>query len=532
MSLQQLPLAAAGKGEKSRHRTWDENYAELLKFHAQTGHSQVPMRWKEDPILGKWCSHNREYFLSGQLSQERIESLEAVDFVWSPHEKKWNDQFKKMVAFHKTHGHTKIKCHHAEDPSLGKWVARQREDYQMGRMNPQRKKKLDSIGFTFRITKGHKNKGGNAKTEAAWQRMYDQLLQFKEKHGHVNVPRLDADPNPLEKWVGAQRLKHTRDQLSKERVQKLESVGFIWKFQAKKSQEEWNKMFNMLKQCQIVREDGNSSFQPSLLGGTDASSLSRWIQRQKEKYKSHKLEVGRELLLRRLNFNFPERPPAPPAKKEDDEVLPNDSILMGDMGSNDNQKTEGTSQLLDAKPPASDNTVGQTVAESIRVLSKHMGMTPNQLTAKLAGNGHTDERAANPPPNKSNAFRRLMPLIVQLRDCTDEAVLRDCATFLARMVQRAKSNSSNEQAPLPDDNGDDDYYNLLLELAVDLDACGGDNGAIEACAIYFERYLKHASSGEKRSAVDLGGAESGFSNRPSKVAKFAGAMNTTTPLYL
>jgi hypothetical protein len=59
---------------------WQEMYARLLAFQQQHGHTRVPLRWREDPKLGKWAArmrHGRE-----SLAPERAARLEAIGFHW------------------------------------------------------------------------------------------------------------------------------------------------------------------------------------------------------------------------------------------------------------------------------------------------------------------------------------------------------------------------------------------------------------------------------------------------------------------
>jgi len=59
----------------------------------------VPNRYKADKILGKWVSHLREYYANNQLSDERVAALEAVGFVWNPHERRWLDSYHRLVEY-------------------------------------------------------------------------------------------------------------------------------------------------------------------------------------------------------------------------------------------------------------------------------------------------------------------------------------------------------------------------------------------------------------------------------------------------
>lgn len=54
-------------------------YQQLATFHAERGHSNVPSKSK---TLYAWALQMRKAYKKGQLSQERIQALEALGFKW------------------------------------------------------------------------------------------------------------------------------------------------------------------------------------------------------------------------------------------------------------------------------------------------------------------------------------------------------------------------------------------------------------------------------------------------------------------
>ena len=58
----------------------------LKAYKAEPGDCKVPARFKAEDgfTLGSWCARQRTECKIGQLSQERIDALEALGFVWDP----------------------------------------------------------------------------------------------------------------------------------------------------------------------------------------------------------------------------------------------------------------------------------------------------------------------------------------------------------------------------------------------------------------------------------------------------------------
>lgn len=60
-----------------------------------------------------------------------------------------------------------------------------------------------------------------------WEERFEELLQFKEKHGHFSVPA-GGDYASLRIWVNNQKALHTKGQLAADRFEKLNVIGFPW----------------------------------------------------------------------------------------------------------------------------------------------------------------------------------------------------------------------------------------------------------------------------------------------------------------
>ena len=59
---------------------WEVQYNRLVAFKQKHGHTRVPVRWSEDPSLGKWVSRMR--YIRENIDPERILLLEAIAFEW------------------------------------------------------------------------------------------------------------------------------------------------------------------------------------------------------------------------------------------------------------------------------------------------------------------------------------------------------------------------------------------------------------------------------------------------------------------
>ena len=59
-----------------------------------------------------------------------------------------------------------------------------------------------------------------------WKLRFEELKEYKRKHGHCNVRR--SYPQ-LGHWVHSQRNTYSYDKLSQERINALNKIGFLWR---------------------------------------------------------------------------------------------------------------------------------------------------------------------------------------------------------------------------------------------------------------------------------------------------------------
>jgi hypothetical protein len=84
------------------------------------------------------------------------------------------------------------------------------------KITPDRIQYLDRLGFCW-----------DPQTEQ-WQIMYRRLEHFVSQNGHARVPKGYKADRALAHWVRNQRLDHRAGRLTKERVELLGELGFVW----------------------------------------------------------------------------------------------------------------------------------------------------------------------------------------------------------------------------------------------------------------------------------------------------------------
>eukprot|EP00538_Stauroneis_constricta_P012921 CAMPEP_0119559046 /NCGR_PEP_ID=MMETSP1352-20130426/11777_1 /TAXON_ID=265584 /ORGANISM="Stauroneis constricta, Strain CCMP1120" /LENGTH=589 /DNA_ID=CAMNT_0007606601 /DNA_START=224 /DNA_END=1993 /DNA_ORIENTATION=- len=142
--------------------------------------------------------------------------------------KQWTRMYEELVVFHDLHGHCQVPNKYSANPTLAGWTKRQRYQYKNKRdgkpstMTDERVTALEKLGFIW------ESQG------LSWNDRFHDLIAYKSKHGHCNVPSTYPHNPKLATWTKHQRrhfklLKLGRSSnMTPERISMLNRVGFIW----------------------------------------------------------------------------------------------------------------------------------------------------------------------------------------------------------------------------------------------------------------------------------------------------------------
>jgi len=113
---------------------------------------------------------------------------------------------------------------------IGWWLVGQRTAYKEKLLKSDQIERLELLGMVWSIN------------DQRWENFYDELLSFKLKYGHVNVPvgsskRSNQKWSRLGTWTLTQRQAYLAGNLEPSRITQLEALGFSWN----RRDDKWNK---------------------------------------------------------------------------------------------------------------------------------------------------------------------------------------------------------------------------------------------------------------------------------------------------
>jgi hypothetical protein len=146
--------------------------------------------------------------------------------------KSFDDRFIDLMSFRAKYDHCDVSCI-GENASLGQWCSQRRGSYKRIQKNqkPQLKlsdaqiQRLNNAGFKWSLRKAN----------SGFDDRFNDLMAFKAKYGHCDVPQQGEDAS-LSRWCSQLRVKYKKNQinqkprmkLSDEQIQRLNDAGFKW----------------------------------------------------------------------------------------------------------------------------------------------------------------------------------------------------------------------------------------------------------------------------------------------------------------
>lgn len=217
-SLQALGFAF----EPGREDPFDTGFAHLHAYVSTHSDAKVPAGYRTPAgfALGTWCNLRRQDRRAGRLSDERVGRLDALGFVWAPHEAAFDRGLAELAAYVQRTGTTRVPRSHrtATGFGLGLWLAAREKELREGRPGADRARKLASLGVVA------------APVRDSFERGMAELHDYVPAHDHARVPASYRSPTgfALGKWCSHRRDDRKQGRLAPVRVRALDEVGFVW----------------------------------------------------------------------------------------------------------------------------------------------------------------------------------------------------------------------------------------------------------------------------------------------------------------
>jgi hypothetical protein len=129
--------------------SWETMFAELQRYKERYGDCKVPREWKPNVKLARWVNTQRSLEKESGISADRKRRLDELGFEWALHTSVWEMRFSELENYREKVGDCNVPIRWEENPQLGGWVAKQRQQQREGTLSAERKGRLDALGFEW-----------------------------------------------------------------------------------------------------------------------------------------------------------------------------------------------------------------------------------------------------------------------------------------------------------------------------------------------------------------------------------------------
>ncbi|MBE2283810.1 MAG: helicase associated domain-containing protein [Prosthecobacter sp.] len=269
---------------------WGTRFSELVAFKEKHGHLRITKKNQLSAGLMHWRDNQRIRFRSGVMPPEQKARLDALGFEWENPERLspsmeehnvalWESMFTKLLAFREAHGHCQVPQSKKSDALLGKWVQRQRYHHRKNTLLPERRQRLEEIGFVWQSDKLHFADG--------WEGRFAELVAFQQKHSHLRVTKTNELSPGLSHWRDNQRIRLRNGAMKPEQKAKLDALGFEWDppglhtvALVEHQESQWESKFAQL--AAFKEAQGHTRVSKNWRGNP---ALGQWLQKQRSKFR-------------------------------------------------------------------------------------------------------------------------------------------------------------------------------------------------------------------------------------------------------
>jgi superfamily II DNA or RNA helicase len=244
---------------------WEEGFKHLQEYVEDKGNALVPHihRSANEYNLGRWVQRQRTS--KDDMSKDHRKRLDALEgWVWDLLKFQWEQGFKHLLGYVADKGDALVLGNYKSPDgySLGNWVVTQRT--KRDEMTQDRKERLDALdGWVW------------SRLEYRWEEGFGYLSRYVEDKGNAFVPSRYKAPDgySLGAWANTQRLR--RDDMSKDRRKRLETLaGWVWDL----IEFQWEQGF---KHLLAYVADKGQALVPGYYKTPGGYNLGRWVQRQR-----------------------------------------------------------------------------------------------------------------------------------------------------------------------------------------------------------------------------------------------------------
>ena len=243
----------------SNRKKWIEPYQELVNFRS-TNPDRWPQYNREDKKsteskLYVFCQVMRKRYREEDLGNYWFDKMTSIDFNFEGKVDNWTLYWKKAKDLLKEKESISV---YDIGQNMYSWILRNREQYEKGKLSKYQSEKIEELNLD--------------RFFQSWEEKFKNIKEWVAKNGKLPTRKSQKDYNS---WLNSQRIRYKNNNLNKEQIGALESIGFI--LESQRRDDRWFEQFeNYKKYIDKYGKDPSSNSSDKGI-----KSLALWVAAQR-----------------------------------------------------------------------------------------------------------------------------------------------------------------------------------------------------------------------------------------------------------
>lgn len=308
-----------GKKWSEYDKDWFEKYNLAKEYYLEHGNLKIPFRYSslKDGIiinLGTWVMTQRQGYLKGTLSKERIDLLNEIGMAWKINNTySWEYMYNLAKDYYlennKLFSSTYKININDKNVLLGAWLRNQIKFYNEGKLSIEKIKLLENIGVQWKAEQRKRNRKDNR--DKKWFSLYKEVLEFYKEHGNLIIPNdylvtVSHEEILLKSWYKNQKSMLKLKELSAEKEKLINELIMLNENNKIKTENDknWFEIYNVA--VNYYKEHGDLKVPYTYVYEKDGIkiNLGQWVISQRQNYGNNKISADKIKLLDKIGMKW------------------------------------------------------------------------------------------------------------------------------------------------------------------------------------------------------------------------------------
>lgn len=298
---------------------WLKKYNLAKEYYLGHGNLKIPFRYSflKDGIiinLGTWVMAQRQGYLKGTLSKERIDLLNEIGMAWKINNTySWEYMYNLAKDYYlennKLFSSTYKININDKNVLLGAWLRNQIKFYNEGKLSIEKIKLLENIGVQWKAEQRKRNRKDNR--DKKWFSLYKEVLEFYKEHGNLIIPNdylvtVSHEEILLKSWYKNQKSMLKLKELSAEKEKLINELIMLNENNKIKTENDknWFEIYNVA--VNYYKEHGDLKVPYTYVYEKDGIkiNLGQWVISQRQNYGNNKISADKIKLLDKIGMKW------------------------------------------------------------------------------------------------------------------------------------------------------------------------------------------------------------------------------------